>query len=289
MENIIDPHLHLFDLSRGDYFWLAPHNPPFWQDKAKIHRSFTESDLTPAPLKLAGFVHIEAGFDNDCPWREIAYLEQSCRLPFKSVAFIDIALEEKLFDQQLKRLLTYPSVAGCRYILDQDPAGLLRRPRVQSNITRLAEAGLSFDLQMPLSDSKAVSAFAGILEQTPALKVIINHAGWPPYHSQPVATDEDNAWQAGLERLSCFPSVAVKCSGWEMARRQYKMSWAKSVISRCLSAFGHQRVMLASNFPLCLFSGSYAGLWQDYLTLALSEKQLNAVLYDNAANWYGLK
>ncbi|WDE13140.1 amidohydrolase family protein [Thalassomonas haliotis] len=292
IENIIDPHLHLFDLQQGDYAWLAAEHPPFWQDKGKIKQTFTESDLTLSPLSLAGFVHIEAGFDNVRPWREVAYLEQNCRLPFKSVAFIDLALEQPAFEQQLQQLLSYSSVSGCRHILDQQAAELLEQPRVQKNLARLADAGLSFDLQMPLSNSKAVTMLAGILKQTPGLKVIINHAGWPPYREQLTAEADIppgdwQAWLSGLKYLSTFDSVAIKCSGWEMAERQYQLMWAGAVISECIRIFGEQRVMLASNFPLCLFSGTYAGLWQDYLNLAINEQQLKQLLYDNAASWYG--
>ncbi|WP_281556454.1 amidohydrolase family protein [Thalassomonas sp. RHCl1] len=292
IENIIDPHLHLFDLTQGEYAWLALDNPPFWQDKGKINQNFTESDLTPAPLSLAGFVHIEAGFDNARPWREIAYLEQSCRLPFKSVAFIDLELEPMVFEQQLMQLLTYPSVTGCRHILDQQAIELLEQPKVQANLGRLADAGLSFDLQMPLADDKAVTVLAKILEQIPGLNVIINHAGWPPYlETLTAAADKQTgnwqAWLSGLKRLSAFDSVAIKCSGWEMAERQYQLSWAGAVIAECIRIFGEQRVMLASNFPLCLFSTTYSGLWQDYLKLAYNEQQLTQLLYDNAATWYG--
>lgn len=292
IENIIDPHLHLFDIIQGDYAWLAAQNPPFWQDKGKINRSFTESDLTLSPQKLAGFVHIEAGFDNIQPWREIAYLEQNCRLPFKSIAFIDLELEQPLFEQQLQQLLTYPSVTGCRHILDQQAVELLEQAKVQANLGRLADAGLSFDLQMPLSDSKAITVLTGILEQLPGLKVIINHAGWPPYHEDLTAEAgklpaDWQAWRSGLEHLSTFNSVAIKCSGWEMAKRQYQLMWVGAVITECINAFDEQRVMLASNFPLCLFSGTYAGLWQNYLNLAYNQQQLKQLLYDNAATWYG--
>ncbi|HCM48032.1 MAG TPA: hypothetical protein DIS98_11195, partial [Colwellia sp.] len=66
--NIIDPHLHLFSHSRGDYHWLKSENPPFWPDKHLLQQNFYIEDLNKAlvneEIKLKGFVHIEAGFDN---------------------------------------------------------------------------------------------------------------------------------------------------------------------------------------------------------------------------------
>ena len=75
--NIIDPHIHLFDLSQGDYHWLKSQNPPSWPDKVIIERNFDLDDLTNSlainltndgdyndeligEVSLSGFVHIEA-------------------------------------------------------------------------------------------------------------------------------------------------------------------------------------------------------------------------------------
>ena len=88
---IIDPHLHLFNIEQGDYSWLKPQCPPFWPDKPLINKNFVEADLLlPHAMHLAGFVHIEAGFDNQQPWREIDWWQQDYTLHFTRVAFADI-------------------------------------------------------------------------------------------------------------------------------------------------------------------------------------------------------
>ncbi|HAD88873.1 MAG TPA: amidohydrolase, partial [Alteromonas macleodii] len=81
----IDPHIHFFALNEGHYGWLKPANAPFWPDKKAIAKHTTEHMLYCASLgQLGGFVHIEAGYDNERPWREIAFLERHCTLPFRS-------------------------------------------------------------------------------------------------------------------------------------------------------------------------------------------------------------
>ena len=94
---IIDPHVHLFDIAQGDYHWLKPDNSPFWSDKALINKTCVEGDLafifetdlksepvfsSELELVLASFVHIEAGFDNKRPWRELNNLEATCKKTF---------------------------------------------------------------------------------------------------------------------------------------------------------------------------------------------------------------
>ena len=292
MTKIIDPHIHLFDLLQGDYHWLKKENPPYWPDKNLITHSFTEKDLhLNKNSQLAGFVHIEAGFDNIKPWREIAWLEATCQLPFKTVASIDLTLKPELFIQQIEQLLSYTSVVGCRHILDDEACKLLAQKNVQTNLVHLALKELSFDLQMSLSDSSALSLLTNIIKQCPHLKLIINHAGWPPYfegeHEQEVIWQK---WLSGLLSLSKFSQCAIKCSGWEMVNRQYSNKWQQRIIKQCVHAFGDQRVMFASNFPLTLFNKTYSELWQsDYqLNDFYTEQQLTAFTYQNAVNWYKL-
>ncbi|WP_298772030.1 amidohydrolase [uncultured Shewanella sp.] len=291
MNKIIDPHLHFFDRTRGHYQWLKEGYPPFWPDKAKIRHDFHENALTlKQKSTLAGFVHIEAGFDNTRPWREIAWLESSCSLPFKAVAGIDLTLNENDFVLQLTQLRQYHCVIGCRHILDDQAYKILSQKQVQNNLAHLANNHLSFDLQMSLSDKPAVNLFIQILQTLPSLKVIINHAGWPPITSTETHTQTQEStwqqWQSSLEALSAFKHCAIKCSGWEMVDRQYKNQWQFDIITQCIQSFGVKRVMLASNFPLVLFTQKYHELWEHYLTLNLPKAQIAALTCTNAAHWY---
>lgn len=288
MMKIIDPHLHFFDLNKGDYHWLKKANAPFWPDKKCIAKNFSEDDLiVNKDTLLAGFIHIEAGFDNTQPWREIAWLESSCKMPFKTVAEIDVTLPTKEFIDRITQLKQYPSVVGCRHLLDENAEILLSNAVVQQNFTLLAEHNLSFDLQMPLTNTTAVSALSEILTNNPQLTVIINHAGWPQLPQQDNATKQ--LWLEGVKKLSQFPHCAIKCSGWEMTDRHYTIQWLKQTVETCLQYFGEHRVMLASNFPLTLFTQRYQQLWQCYTQeLGLTDMQLSALCYDNAKKWYRL-
>ncbi len=287
--NIIDPHLHFFNLQQGDYHWLKPENPPFWPDKAEIYRNLNEQHLQlDSDCKLVGFVHIEAGFDNCQPWREIAWLQSHCSLPFRSVAALDLTLSNHQFKQQLQRLTIYPSVVGIRYILDENALQVLTSANAACNLETLAKQQLSFDLQMPLANIAAVSALAKILDKTIDLDIIIDHAGWPPEAKQPTAQDSIcQDWLSGLTTLSKYPRCSIKCSGFEMLNRHYRLAWQADIIEQCVDIFGLKRVMLASNFPLCLFKQSYLNAWQQYLELPRYNKdELSQLCQKNAQRIY---
>ena len=282
---IIDPHLHLFDLTKGDYQWLSPNNPPFWPDKDIISKNFSEQDLTLlAPLSLAGFVHIEAGFDNEQPWREIQWLEQHCNLPFRSIAAIDLTLPETSFIQQLDKLSAYLSVVGIRHIFDEQALSLLTNNQVITNFKILDKRALIFELQMPFCCGDSVNALREVISANENISFIINHAGFPPLDT---SSNNWTLWQKNLLSVAHYKNVAIKCSGWEMISREYTPIWQGAAVKFCIEAFSYSRVMLASNFPLVLFALSYQSYWQTIVE-QLDENHQQALLNDNATLWYKL-
>jgi len=288
--NFIDPHIHLFDLSLGQYNWLKPENPPFWSDKKIINNNFSETDinqLNNKNTKLYGFVHIEAGFNNKSPWKEIQWLEENCKGIFKSVASIDLTLPPNDFLKQVTMLLNYQSIVGCRHILDDSAIKVLNHKNTSTNLKTLSDNQLSFELQMPLSKIDAVTVLSNNLKQLPDLKIIINHAGFPPYIvKEHTKSTEFTHWLNGLKMLSEFKHCAIKCSGWEMTNRNYDTTWCEQVINSCITIIGINRVMLSSNFPLCLFSKTYPELWQYHFELSFNSNQIEQLCFENAKYWY---
>lgn len=300
---ILDPHLHLFDLHLGQYAWLKPENAPFWPDKTVINKSFSQQDLVVSEgHEIAGFVHVEAGFNNDIPKEEVDWLESVVKKTFKTVAFIDMTLPVIEFEQTLNDLMSCQSVVGVRHILDDDAFDVLSLGQVKSNFAYLAKHNLSFDLQMPITDNLALNQLISILKHCPTLKVILNHTGWPPIADSAELLAKSD-WYSALKQLAALPQCAVKCSGWEMIDRQYDSSftsssvikqdtWQSQVLTLCLQAFGQERVMIASNFPLCLLHSSYQDYWDNVINILnnmpLTETKKQALVFNNACSWYNL-
>lgn len=284
MLSIIDPHLHLFDLKLGDYGWLKPQHPPTWPDKNVIARDVNEGELAlNSPLSMAGFVHIEAGFDNQRPWREIEWLESHCQFPFKSVACCDLLQLPSNFLVNVNKLTKFESVVGVRHILDDDAVEILSQSQTLQNLTHLAQLDLLFELQFSVMDDDALDLLVQIKRQLPALTLVINHGGFPPYcDSQD--SQSWRKWQDGLIRLAAFDNCFVKASGFEMFNRQYSKTFQQGVIRALVESFGLDRVMLASNFPLCTFTTTYQDYWQNILSHDIAVQR--ALYLDNAKRIY---
>jgi len=279
---IIDPHLHLFNRVEGQYHWLNPDNPPFWNDKAKINRDFGLSDVAlEQPFELCGLVHIEAGYNNSHPWREVQWLESLSSQIIRTVACVDLTLSCQKFTDLLDKLSSYKTLCGVRHILDEDAQRLLSSQQVQANLALIAQRGLIFECQLAGCDNLAINQLTHILTQQVDLKLVINHAGFPSLDQS-----TSSPWFSNMHRLAKFKTVTIKASGWEMQNRAYSTDTIQTVVEQLIGLFGIDRVMLASNFPLCLFSHSYQALWQCYSQLAFSDAQLNALLYKNALRCY---
>jgi L-fuconolactonase len=302
--NWIDPHIHFFALQHGHYDWLKPNNPPYWQDKSVIARSVYERDLFKGNhAALSGFVHIEAGFDNGQPWREVAFLEQHCIKPFRSVANIDLQSSASLSD--IDRLKRFRSVVGLRHILDDDAASLLRRPKVLHSLKHMAANNLSFDAQFDITDGASVSALLNVIERIPELTVIVNHVAAAPFLAKALPAEGAlfaegslsaegslpaegylpaegscskhansnrhsysnlayTKWQRNLRALAQCGNMAFKFSGMEMQDRQWTWPYVERLLNTALDILPIDNIMLASNFPLCTWRMPYAQLLKGY-------------------------
>jgi L-fuconolactonase len=283
----IDPHIHFFALAHGHYDWLKSHNPPFWKDKRAIAVPVCETDLHRASRhQLAGFVHIEAGFDNARPWREIRYLDAHCALPFKAVAAIDLLSNDAL--SHLDTLHRFKSVVGLRHILDEQAAEVLTHPKAKHTLNAMGNRQLSFDAQFDVSDSQAVKALLNVLDYAPTLRVVINHAGEAPISVGKANSVRFQRWRQHIQLLGAHERVAIKMSGWEMQDRKWQRDVVSRVIDDMLEHVADDKLMFASNFPLCQWRMSYHDVWRFYETLVASMPldSQQRVLSHNALRWY---
>lgn len=295
---VIDPHLHLFDLPQGRYAWLEHLGP---RQKQKIARSFSLNDIElSGPLSLVGFVHIEAGFDNDRPWREIECIEalqsqhahKDNPISLRSAGNIDLRVSPPAFKHAIDKQLVFYSCKAMRHILDEQAAEILSHEHAIENLKCLAKHNILFELQMPFTQSDAVAPLLKLLDAIPNLQLVINHAGAYPIAQADTINDEHKQavkmWKANLSSVAKYPQVSVKCSGWEMAKTDYDIADLRPCIEHIKACFGSSRMMFASNFPLVLFAQSYQSYWEMMLELALvCDIKPEQVCYENAHRIYG--
>jgi L-fuconolactonase len=122
----------------------------------------------------------------------------------------------------------------------------------------------------------------------PDQRFALDHIAKPPIRSgllQP--------WADGLRRLAAFPNVYCKVSGLitEADWQHWTPTDLRPYLDTVLAAFGTQRVMFGSDWPVCTLAGTYAqvvGAIDTYVS-ALSADEQAAIWGGSATEFYHLE
>ncbi|MBD1582059.1 amidohydrolase family protein [Pseudoalteromonas sp. S16_S37] len=276
MMPIIDPHVHFFDLSQGQYRWLTGPTPPAWPNLDKIVRDHGPEDLLlDGAFFLAGCVHIEAGFDNDNPDAELNWLaKRVTTVPYQAIAYLDITQAPMLFAQKIKTLQNQPRFIGIRDITEGTDVDKLLHPNTQQNLSHLAQNKLFFEAQFELNYEDATEQFSQLCKKLDTLQVVLNHSGF---------IEQNGNWYKGLEYMAECHNVTIKYSGQEHVAKPLD---AKVQLMHLLDAFSAERVMFASNYPVCMIRTDYAALWRQYYQLVDDPQLWTKLSYANTKRIY---
>ncbi len=277
---VIDAHHHVWDLEVRDQPWLSG------QEMAAIRRSFTVDDLRPA-ARAAGVgatvVVQTVTVAEETP--ELLALAAADPLVAGVVGWTD--LTSPAVSDELARLAGGPGgarLAGVRHQVQSEPdPDWLRRPDVIRGLRAVAAAGLAYDLViLPHQLPAATYAAAAV----PGLTLVLDHAGKPR-----VAGGDLRPWAAAVRALAALPNTTCKLSGLVTEAPLQTRAQALAVVAEVvLDAFGADRVMFGSDWPVCLLASDYAGVMAlaRSLTGGLSPAERAAVFGATAARAYRL-
>ena len=261
---IVDGHVHLWDLSRARYGWLQddplPNNPAGDMSPIANANYLLDDYLADtAGWRVDKIVHVEAGQPVGQQLAETDWLQSiadDTGYPHAIVTGADM-LDPDL-DALLEAHAARPNVRGVRQIVcwHEDPLktytdrDLLRDPKWVEGFAKLAHYGLSFDLQLYPSQMATAAIIAA---RHPDIPIIVNHAGLP--------TDRDAAgmerWRTGLRLLAAQPQVSIKISGLGITDRAWTPDSIRPIVVECIEAFGTERAMFASDFPVESVHGTF--------------------------------
>lgn len=288
---IVDAHHHLWALDRVDYPWLrARGEKRFFGDPTPIQTDYGpdrfENDRDGLPVTAS--VHIQVGTAAGAEVAETAWLDEQAErtgFPTAIVAFADLTSGgfERTLDrhaQASRRLRGVRQIVGRR--ADEDartgsPA-LLDDARFLDGLRLLEARGLSFDLQLtPPLLARAFDLFA----QVPNLPVALCHAG-SPWDQSPNAIRD---WARDLARFAQLPRSVCKLSGWSMFDPAWTAERLAILFGYVLDAFGFERVLWGSNYPVDKLYRSYGELCRTSLSL-IAERDRAFVFAGNARQFY---
>ena len=269
--DVVDAHMHLWDLQRIRYPWLTPPLPVgITGDVSPIARDYLLDnyldDAARGEVRVRKIVHIEAGALPADALAETHWLQGLADARGYPQAIVAHAELEKAGSAALlERHAAQRNVRGIRQILNwhRDPAktytprDLLADQAWQAGFARLKHHGLSFDLQIYPAQ---MSAAARLASRHPDTRLILNHTGMP--------VEKDAAgielWRSGMRLLAAQPNVAVKISGLAMLDWHWSEASLRPFVLETLEIFGTERSMIASNFPVDRLFGAFGDFYATY-------------------------
>jgi L-fuconolactonase len=175
---------------------------------------------------------------------------------------------------------------GVRHLMNYEPdADWLTQPRVLESLHQLAGRHLVFEA-IPVNDRQLESVI-NAAQQVADLTIVLNHLGRPP-----VPENSWEPWGTQMTRAASCPNMSVKLSagGDLVARWTWSTDQIRRYVDHVLDAFGPNRIVAASNWPVVLLGGTFAEVWAGITQLigSLSPAERAAILGLTAERIYGL-
>lgn len=293
MRRIVDAHHHLWDLDACHYPWLmAKGVPRFFGDPTPIQKNYLVADLLDdaGGFDLQASVHVQVGVAEGEEVRETAWLQQTAEkhgLPSAIVAFCSLERPDamRIIDahRQHSRLRGIRQIVGRSADEDADTGSdaLIDNPLWREHLGMLGELDLTFDLQLVPAQ---MGRMADLLATIPGTRVALCHCG-SPWDQSPAGFA---AWREGITRLASLPNVACKVSGLGMFDHDWDVDSIRPLVESCIEAFGADRTMFGSNFPVDKLHASYDRVWSAYvdITAGLDESDQTLLFGDTARRFY---
>lgn len=273
----IDSHQHFWKFDPVRDAWIT-------EDMGAIRRDFLPHDLAPV-LKahgMDGCVTVQA--DQSAAENDFLLALAAEHDWIKGVVgWVDFQAAD--ITEQLARYEEHKKLKGFRHVLQGEPQrDFMLRPAFLNGIRALREFNFSYDILIFPDQVGFAETFA---RKFPDQRFVIDHLAKPYIRDKKL-----DPWRHDMQRLAALDNVSCKVSG--MVTEANWQSWKKQdffpYLDVVVSAFGTDRLLFGSDWPVCLVAASYGEMMAivtDYFS-TLSENEQAKIFGGNAAKFYNL-
>ncbi|WP_405579486.1 amidohydrolase family protein [Streptomyces sp. NBC_01190] len=276
----VDAHHHLWDLDRRPQPWLTG------EALEPINRTFGLAELEPllAAHDIDATVVVQSSSSLDETRELLGIAAGSGGRIAGVVGWADLT-DPGLADVLAVLAASPGPLVGIRHQVQDEPdPWWLGRPSVRAGLRAVAAAGLGYDL---LVTPRELTAAVATVQALPEVEFVLDHGGKPP-----IAAGQWEPWAGQLAALAALPNVSCKLSGLitEADREGWRPREVLPYARHLLDAFGPDRVLFGSDWPVCTLAGRYADVYAlaEQAVAALDPAERAAVLGGNAARIYRL-
>jgi len=241
----IDAHQHFWSYNMDEYGWIG-------DNMALLKRDFLPPDLK-SELVNAGFdgsVAVQARQTIE-ETRWLLQLSEKFDFIKGVVGWVDLRSEDNL-RRQLDEFCKSEKFAGVRHVVHDEPEdNFMLHDEFLKGISILKEYDLTYDL---LLFPKHLPVARVVVEMFPGQKFVIDHLSKPLIKNHIL-----DPWAEDIMAIAEFRNVYCKLSGMvtEADWERWKPDDFHPYLDVVFNAFGTDRVMAGSDWPVCLAAGSY--------------------------------
>jgi len=271
----IDSHQHFWKYSEAEYPWIGKGTP--------LQRDWLPADLEREAAKVGinGSVAVQARQSlEESRW----LLELADKSPFIKGVVGWVDLQSEKVEDDLAALSKHKKFVGVRHGVQSEAADFMLKPEFLRGLSALHAFDFTYDL---LLFPKHLPSSVKVVEKLSHQRFVLDHIAKPMIRAGMM-----QPWKDDLRELAKHKNVACKISGMvtEAKLKDWKKEDFRPYLDVVFEAFGEDRVMFGSDWPVCLLAGSYEqvhGLAADYFKqfpAAVQEKFLGG----NAVKFYKL-
>jgi len=272
----IDSHQHFWHYDEPQYPWIPKGTP--------LHRDWLQEDLAPLLSKagLDGSVVVQARQSvEESRW----LLQLADQHPFVKgvVGWVDLCSANVA--NQLAQFAPHPKFVGVRHVVQDEPDDrFMLRPDFMRGIARLKEFDLTYDI---LIYPKQLHAAIELVKRFPEQPFVLDHIAKPLIKDGVISP-----WRELINELAKFANVSCKISGLvtEANWTRWQAEDFKPYLDIVFEAFGEDRLMFGSDWPVCQLAASYEQVHRiirDY-THNFPPHVQRKIFGENAVRFYGL-
>ncbi len=272
----LDSHQHFWNYSATEYPWIPT--------GSALQRNWLPEDLDAlqAPLALDGSIAVQARQSlEESRW----LLELAAKNPRIRgvVGWVDLRSEKVA--ESLAEFSKNPKFVGVRHVVQDEPDDrFMLRPEFLRGIAQLRAFKLTYDI---LIYPKQLPAAIELVRQFPDQPFVLDHIAKPF-----IKDGQISPWREQIRELASFPNLCCKVSGMvtEADHRQWSPDDFLPFLDVVFGAFGPDRLMFGSDWPVCLLAAGYEqvfSLVRDYaLRAAPDAAAQEAIFGGTAAKFY---
>jgi L-fuconolactonase len=274
----IDAHQHFWVYNNTEYCWI--------DNRMQIlKRDFLPEHLQPELTKtgFSGTVAVQARQTPE-ETRWLLQLASGHEFIKGVVGWVDLCSESEL-KKQLDEFCKSAKLVGVRHVIHDEPEdNFMLRDDFLKGISLLKDYNLTYDL---LLFPKHLMIAEVLADMFPEQKFVLDHISKPPIRDQVI-----DPWKEDLIMLAEHKNVWCKLSGMvtEAGWYTYKQEDFRPYLDTVVKAFGIERLMIGSDWPVCLVASEYADVISivgDYIE-AMSADIQQRILGRNCIDFYGL-